>query len=42
MLKNSKATQKQLSKTIGKNKRNIKNNIDFLKQKGIVRRVGPD
>jgi predicted HTH transcriptional regulator len=41
MRNNVKITQKQLSLLVGINERNIRNNIEKLKQKGIVRRVGP-
>jgi len=42
IIKNSKITQKQLAKIIGINERNIRNNIDVLKNKEIILRVGSD
>lgn len=42
IIKNHKITQKQLAVTVGINERNIRNNIEVLKQKGIVERIGPD
>lgn len=35
-------TQKELSKRIGINEKNIRNNIAVLKEKGILNRIGPD
>ncbi|MFH1915626.1 MAG: ATP-binding protein [Nanoarchaeota archaeon] len=40
--KNKHATQQELSIIIGINEKNIRNNIAKLKEKGLVRRVGPD
>lgn len=37
-----KITQKKLSAIVGINEKNIRNNINFLKNKGMVRRIGPD
>ncbi|MBC8062353.1 MAG: putative DNA binding domain-containing protein [Clostridiaceae bacterium] len=42
ILENSKITQKQLAIVIGINERNIRNNIEILKNKGIILRVGSD
>ena len=42
IIKNSKITQKQLAKIIGINERNIRNNIDILKSKRIIVRIGSD
>ena len=40
--KNQYITQKELSKIIGINEKNIRNNIRKLKDLGIIKRVGPD
>ena len=40
--RNSRITQKQLSKEIGITPQNIRIYISKLKQKGILRRIGPD
>ncbi len=40
--KNKYITQKELSKIIGINEKNIRNNIRTLKNLGIIRRIGPD
>ena len=42
IIKDSKITQKQLAKVIGINERNIRNNINVLKQKGVILRIGSD
>ena len=42
IIKNSKTTQKQLAKVIGINERNIRNNIEILKNKRIILRIGFD
>jgi len=40
--KNQYITQKELSKIVGINEKNIRNNIKKLKDLGIIKRVGPD
>jgi ATP-dependent DNA helicase RecG len=40
--KNGRITQKELSLIIGINEKNIRNNMNILKNRGIVNRVGPD
>ena len=40
--KNKFVTQQELSKSIKINEKNIRNNILKLKEKGILKRVGPD
>jgi len=40
--KNQHITQKELSKIVGINEKNIRNNIRKLKNMGILKRVGPD
>ena len=40
--KNPKITQEELSRIVGINEKNIRNNISKLKKKGLIKRVGPD
>lgn len=40
--KNKNITQKELSEIVGINIKNISKNIDKLKDKGLLRRIGPD
>jgi ATP-dependent DNA helicase RecG len=42
MIENPKVTQKKLATIVGINDKNIRNNIQVLKKKGLVERVGPD
>ena len=39
---NSKITNKEISRIIGINERNVRRNIEKLKKKGLVKRIGPD
>jgi len=42
IIKNKYITQKELSKILGINEKNVRNNIAKLKEIGIIRRIGPD
>lgn len=42
LLKNGRLTQKELSRAVGITEKNIRNNIKYLKEKGLLQRVGPD
>lgn len=42
MIGNPKVTQKQLAAIVGINDKNIRNNIQVLKKKELVERIGPD
>ena len=42
ILKNKKITQHQLAKFVGITRKNIQNNMIKLKEKGVLKRIGPD
>lgn len=42
MKKNKNVTQKELSRRVGINEKNIRNNIAGLKERGLIERIGPD
>ncbi len=42
LIRNKKITQQELSKKIGINDKNIRNNLQTLKEKGLIKRIGPD
>jgi len=42
IIKNPYITQKELSKIIKINEKNVRNNIRKLKNSGILKRIGPD
>ena len=42
MNRNRNITQKELSLKIGINEKNVRNNIVDLKEKGLLKRIGPD
>lgn len=42
MIGNPKVTQKQLAAIVGINDKNIRNNIQVLKKKELIERIGPD
>ena len=41
-MKNKTITQNQLSELVGITSKNIKNNMKQLKEKGLLKRIGPD
>lgn len=42
VMKNKTITQNQLSELVGITSKNIRNNMKRLKEKGLIKRIGPD